>query len=109
MNESSPRAKLHLLGPLTLNSARPAPERAPYYAELTAYLATRRHGASADQVATAFNVAPTSARKYVMTVRAMLGTNPQTDTHGDYMGVVRTDYSHKPAFATYAAMVAGAV
>jgi len=37
------------------------------------------------------------------------GTNPQTDRHGDYMGVVRTDYSHKPAFATYAAMVAGAV
>jgi len=78
LDQSSPRAKLQLLGPLTLNSDRPAPERAPFYAELTAYLATHQHGVSADQVATAFNLKASSARRYVMTVRGMLGTNPQT-------------------------------
>ncbi|MGB8384718.1 MAG: hypothetical protein WCG47_26335, partial [Dermatophilaceae bacterium] len=78
LNESSPRAKLSLLGPLTLTSPHPAPERLAFYAELTAYLATREHGATADQVATAFNLAPGSARKYLGTVRDMLGDNPDT-------------------------------
>ncbi len=36
------------------------------------------------------------------------GTNPQTDKHGDWMGLVRSNYSRKPAFATYVAMVAAA-
>lgn len=78
LDESSPRAKLSLLGPLTLTSPHPAPERLAFYAELTAYLATREHGATADQVATAFNLAPGSARKYLGTVRDMLGDNPDT-------------------------------
>jgi len=78
LDQSSPRAKLRMLGPLTLNSDQPAPERAAFFAELTAYLTTHQHGVSVDQVATAFNVAEGSARKYVMTVRGMLGTNPQT-------------------------------
>jgi len=78
LDQSSPRAKLRMLGPLTLKSDQPAPERAAFFAELTAYLTTHQHGVSVDQVATAFNVAEGSARKYVMTVRGMLGTNPQT-------------------------------
>jgi LysM repeat protein len=78
LDQSSPRAKLRMLGPLTLKSDQPAPERAAFFAELTAYLTAHQHGVSVGQVATAFNVAEGSARKYVMTVRGMLGTNPQT-------------------------------
>lgn len=72
---SSPRAKLSLLGPLT---HRPATERPAFYAELSAYLATRAHGASADQVATAFNLAAGSARAYLSTLRELLGQHPDT-------------------------------
>ena len=75
---SSRRAKLSLLGPLTLRTHRPASERPAFYAELTAYLATRAHGASADQVATAFNLAAGSARSYLSTLRELLGEHPDT-------------------------------
>jgi len=75
---ASRRAKLSLLGPLTLRTRRPATERPAFYAELTAYLATRPHGASADQVATAFSLAAGSARAYLSTLRDLLGDHPDT-------------------------------
>lgn len=75
---SNPRAKLNLLGPLSLRIARPSRERPAFYAELTAYLATKEYGASVDEIADAFTLAPGSVRKYLKSVRDLLGDDPET-------------------------------
>jgi nucleoid-associated protein YgaU len=77
-DDANPTAKLSVLGPLTLRTSQPVKGRRPYYAELAAYLVHREHGASTDQIATAFSLAPGSARKYISTLRDILGTNPKT-------------------------------
>ncbi len=89
------RPRLTLLGPVTLRAHgdEQAVARSGYrrrYEETVAYLATRPHGATADEAATALQPArggrtdPVSARAYVhrMTagVRAWLGTDPVTGT-----------------------------
>ncbi|RBY81538.1 LysM domain-containing protein [Blastococcus sp. TF02A-26] len=87
------RPRLTLLGPITLRAqgdeaavARSGLRRR--YEETVAYLATRPHGATADEAATALQPArggrtdPVSARAYVHRVtagaRAWLGTDPAT-------------------------------
>ena len=86
------RPRLTLLGPVTLRAhgdeaavARSGLRRR--YEETVAYLATRPHGATADEAATALQPArggrtdPVSARAYVHRVtgaRAWLGTDPAT-------------------------------
>ena len=52
--------------------------RTAYYTELAAYLATRDHGATAEQVAEAFNVATSTAYSRLAVLKAWLGTNPRT-------------------------------
>ena len=77
-DDTNPTPKLSVLGPVTLRTTKPDKGRRPYFAELAAYLAHREHGASTDQIATAFSLAPGSARKYISTLRDLLGTNPGT-------------------------------
>jgi nucleoid-associated protein YgaU/DNA-binding SARP family transcriptional activator len=96
-NPDCARPRLTLLGPVTLRAhgdeaavARSGLRRR--YEETVAYLATRPHGATADEAATALQPArggktdPVSARAYVHRVtagaRAWLGTDPATgDKH----------------------------
>lgn len=71
--------RLTLLGPVGARTRGvPVTKRKPYYTELLAYLATRPHGATPEEVAAAFDITPTKARGYVGTVREWLGTNPRT-------------------------------
>lgn len=76
---ASPRPKLRLIGAIELTAAgvRP-PKRISYYTEIAAFIATRDHGATAEQVAAAFDVATSSIYSRINTVRAWLGTNPVT-------------------------------
>jgi len=78
-NEASPRPKLRLIGAieLTASGIRP-PKRISYYTEIAAFIATRDHGATAEQVAAAFDVATSSIYSRINTVRNWLGTNPAT-------------------------------
>ncbi|KGN41895.1 LysM peptidoglycan-binding domain-containing protein [Knoellia aerolata] len=75
--------RLTFLGPVTARTRGAAlAKRKPYFTELLAYLVTRRHGATPDEVADTFNISQTKARDYVNTVRDWLGTNPRTgDKH----------------------------
>jgi len=94
------RPRLTLLGPITLRAhgdeqAVARSGRRRRYEEAVAYLATRPHGATADEAATALQPArggktdPVSARAYVHRVtagaRAWLGTDPATGQK--YLGV----------------------
>ena len=78
-DEASPRPKLRLIGAIELTAVgvRP-PKRISYYTEIAAFIATRDHGATAEQVAAAFDVATSSIYSRINTVRAWLGTNPTT-------------------------------
>ncbi len=91
-DQDSPRAKLAVLGPLTLTTHRPAPRRA-YYAELAAYLAFRQHGATAEEVLTAFSLSEATSRSYLSTLRDMLGIDPLTGRH--YMPSAKTTAAAK--------------
>ena len=76
---SCPLPRLTLLGPVGARTRGvPVRKRKPYYTELLAYLATRPHGATPEEVAAAFDITPTKARGYVGTVREWLGRNPRT-------------------------------
>ena len=79
LDPDSGTPKLTLLGPVHLHAGgeRP-PKRISYHTEVAAFLATREHGATAEQVAAAFDVATTSIYSRINTVRAWLGTNPRT-------------------------------
>ena len=72
-----------LLGPLTVRVAATgtptaAVGRKPYLSELLAYLATRPHGATTEEVADAMRINPDRVRKDIHTLRTWLGTNPKT-------------------------------
>ena len=76
------QARLTLLGPVELRAhgerTADVQRRTAYYTELAAYLATRDHGATAEQVAEAFNVATSTAYSRLAVLKAWLGTNPRT-------------------------------
>jgi LysM domain len=71
--------KLVLLGPVELRAhgQRP-PKRIGYYTEIAAFLATREHGATAEQIAAAFDVATATIYSRLTVVRNWLGANPVT-------------------------------
>ena len=74
-----PRPRLTLLGPLTIRTRdEGGRRRLAYYTEVIAYLATREHGATVEQLADAFTLAPATARKYVHVIRHLLGQDPDT-------------------------------
>ena len=74
-----PLPRLTLLGPVAARTrGTPVTKRKPYYTEMLAYLATRAHGATPEELADAFSITPAKARDYVRIVRDWLGTNPRT-------------------------------
>jgi LysM repeat protein len=79
LNPACPRPKLRLIGAveLTAGGLRP-PKRISYYTEVAAFIATRDHGATAEQVAAAFDVATSSIYSRINTLRGWLGTSPAT-------------------------------
>ncbi|MFC8501028.1 LysM peptidoglycan-binding domain-containing protein [Pedococcus sp. NPDC057267] len=78
-DEDCPLPRLTLLGPVgTRTRGTPVTKRKPYYTEVLAYLATRAHGATPEELADAFTITPAKARDYVRIVRDWLGTNPRT-------------------------------
>lgn len=84
-NPNSTQPRLTLLGPLAAEcgtSGKPEAVRArkAYFTEILAYLATRAHGATTDQVADAMGVLPARVRKDIAIVREWLGVNPATGT-----------------------------
>lgn len=75
--------KLMLLGPLTVRVAptgKPtaAVDRKAYFSELLAFLATRPHGATTEEVADAMGIPTGRVRKDVLALRTWLGANPRT-------------------------------
>ena len=73
--------RLTLLGPVGARTrGRPVTKRKPYWTELLAFLALRRHGATPDELAEAFSITNAKAREYVRVVRDWLGVNPRTGT-----------------------------
>lgn len=75
--------KLMLLGPLTVRVAptgtpTAAVDRKPYFSELLAFLATRPHGATTEEVADAMGIPSGRVRKDVLALRTWLGVNPRT-------------------------------
>lgn len=74
-----PRPRLTVLGPVSARtSGRALAKRKPFYTELLAYLATRPHGATPDEVACAFNISPERARVDVSKLRSWLGVDPES-------------------------------
>ncbi len=81
--DSPNRPRLAVLGPVHLRLGRGGQptvglKRVPYYTEIVAYLATRPHGATADELAEALGIGTDRVRRDLSTVRARLGTNPRT-------------------------------
>ena len=79
-DENSRRAKITLLGPLTVRThGKPLAKNRPLYTELAAFLwLHRRTGVTREQVTTYFGT-PTNRVRYRMSdLRAWLGTNPLT-------------------------------
>lgn len=78
-DEDCPLPRLTLLGPVGARTrGTPVTKRKPYFTEVLAYLATRAHGATPEELADAFTITPAKARDYVRIVRDWLGTNPRT-------------------------------
>jgi LysM repeat protein len=76
-----PLPRLTLLGPVWARARGiPPTKQKPYLTEVLAFLATRPHGATPEEVAERFNVSATKARDYVNRVRDWLGVNPRTGT-----------------------------
>ena len=76
-----PLPRLTLLGPVRLRAHGDRDQvtrRIGYYTEIIAYLATRPHGATAEQLADTFNIKPGRVRTDVYLARKWLGTNPRT-------------------------------
>ena len=88
-DQDSRRAKLAVLGPLTLSTRQPPPKRPAYYAELAAYLAFRDHGATAEEFMAAFSLSQATSRTYLSNLRELLGTDPVTGQ--DYMPSAKTN------------------
>ena len=81
--DSTDRPRLAVLGPVHLRlgyGGQPTVglKRVPYYTEIVAYLATRPHGATADELAEALGIGTDRVRRDLSTVRARLGANPRT-------------------------------
>ncbi|MDF1705823.1 MAG: LysM peptidoglycan-binding domain-containing protein [Aeromicrobium sp.] len=73
------RPRLSLLGPVSAETAgTPAAKRRPFYTEMFAYIATRPHGATTEEVAEAFDITPARTRTDVGRLRDWLGTDPAT-------------------------------
>ena len=72
-----------------LRTQQPPPKRAPYYAELAAYLAFREHGTTAEEFMAAFSLSPSTSRNYLSTLRELLGKDPVTGA--DYMPSAKTN------------------
>ena len=74
-----PLPRLTLLGPVTARTRGKAlTRRKPYMTEVLTFIATRPHGATCEEIATAMGLSPARARDYAGIVRAWLGTNPRT-------------------------------
>lgn len=85
-HSSGPRPRLSVLGPILAKTGaggnpQAATRRKPYYTELLAYLASRPHGATTDQIAEAMGIAPQRVRADMSVLRDWLGTNPAGDLH----------------------------
>lgn len=77
--DTCPRPRLALLGPVQARTGGKAlDKRKPYYTELLAYLTTRPHGATTDEVATAFDITPARVRVDINKLRSWLGSDPAT-------------------------------
>ncbi|HET7477091.1 MAG TPA: hypothetical protein VFJ97_13850 [Dermatophilaceae bacterium] len=77
--QDCPLPRLTLLGPVGARTrGTPVTKRKPYYTELLAFLATRSHGATPEELAEAFTITPAKARDYIRILRDWLGTNPRT-------------------------------
>ena len=77
--DDCPLPRLTLLGPVGARThGRALTERKPYMTEVLAYIATRPHGATPDEVADVMGITSGKAREYVRVVRDWLGTNPRT-------------------------------
>jgi LysM repeat protein len=71
--------RLTLLGPVGARTRGTAiAKRRPYYTELLAYLATRSHGATPEEVADAFSITAPRVRNDIKVLRDWLGVNPRT-------------------------------
>lgn len=79
-DENCVRPRLSLLGPVTARTQGHAlAKRKPYFTELLAFLALRRHhGATRDEICEAFGISPGKCRDYINIVRDWLGINPDT-------------------------------
>ncbi|MFZ0157655.1 MAG: hypothetical protein WAL50_01385, partial [Kineosporiaceae bacterium] len=74
-----PLPRLTLLGPVQARTrGKAVTKRKPYWTEVLAFLALRRHGATPAELADAFGLTNAKAREYVRIVRDWLGTNPRT-------------------------------
>lgn len=81
--DSIDRPRISVLGPVRLRLGRsgaPATglKRVPYYTEIVAYLATRLHGATAEQLGEALGITTERVRRDLTIVRSRLGINPRT-------------------------------
>ncbi len=80
--EDTTRPRLRLLGPVEVRASgertTDVDRRLAYYTELVAYLASRDHGATPDQVAVAFHVQANTIHSRVGMVRRWLGADPAT-------------------------------
>lgn len=84
--DSVDRPRLTVLGPVRLRLGRQGAalkgiKRVPYYTEIVAYLATRPHGATTEELAEALGIALDRVRRDLTVVRSWLGTNPRTGIH----------------------------
>ena len=81
--DDCPLPRLTLLGPVRARTRGTAlTERKPHMTEVLAYIATRPHGATPDELADAMGITLGKAREYARIVRTWLGTNPRTgDKH----------------------------
>lgn len=77
--EHCARPRLSLLGEISARTSGTAlAKRKPFYTELLAYLATRAHGATTEEVAEAIGVEPKRVRIDMSTLRGWLGSDPTT-------------------------------
>lgn len=71
--------KLRLLGPVELvATGTPPPRRLSYHLEIVAFLATRDHGTTVEQLAAAFDTTTNTIYKVINAIRTWLGTHPDT-------------------------------
>ena len=81
--DDCPLPRLTLLGPVKARTrGTPLVKRKPYMTAVLAYLWSRPHGATPDELADAMNVSVGKGRVYARDIREWLGTNPRTgDPH----------------------------